>query len=554
MPRLLLVDDNPSIHKIAETLLIATDIELVCAASGAQALALIAKGTPFDVGMFDISMMGMDGWDLLAAVRAQEATSRMPVAMMAGVLDVVDPEKLRLAPIQGFLKKPVELRDLGDRVRHLLTMPVLPPVPEPVPEPIPEPEPEPEPVAEAAAEPEPEPDKFTTTPGFQLADHPNLEQRLQGIPEDLLILGPEDLYPGEPTVRTTEVPSTEAVEELAGLEEPLDLEELDLEGLRTLSGPEPSPEPIPVAEVPEEAPEDFLFQDSLAEPIPEPEPVAAEPIELEMQDTLDVTPEPEPQALAAEPALPVEAAPEDFDFQVTPDDLFPAAEAETEVRQAIASPAEETPAPEEVSTLEQPLEIPDFALGDADPVPVAEPAPAVDQAPEPVDLPDLYPGEPATAASLAQAAVDPDFLDWSEDSESLLTELTSAPAAFAEEPAAGVEEPADPQATGSMPLSDILDPTPTSLSLDELATEPGDESVPTLAALPAEPSPEPAPEAVPEPAPLPLVGADPLAALLADPVLMERLSKAVVARLGDQVLREIAWEVIPDLADRIQRN
>jgi hypothetical protein len=55
-----------------------------------------------------------------------------------------------------------------------------------------------------------------------------------------------------------------------------------------------------------------------------------------------------------------------------------------------------------------------------------------------------------------------------------------------------------------------------------------------------------------EEAPAALPGADPLAALLADPVLMDRLVQALVARMGDQVLREIAWEVMPDLADRLR--
>ncbi len=44
-----------------------------------------------------------------------------------------------------------------------------------------------------------------------------------------------------------------------------------------------------------------------------------------------------------------------------------------------------------------------------------------------------------------------------------------------------------------------------------------------------------------------------LQALLADPVLVDALVKAVVARMGDQVLREIAWEVMPDLAGRLHR-
>jgi CheY-like chemotaxis protein len=132
MPRLLLVDDNPSIHKIAETLLAASDVQLISCDSGAQAMALVNLGDRFDVALLDTSMLGMDGWTLLQQLREHKATAQMPVAMMAGVLDIVDPEKLRLAPIQGFLKKPVELRDLGDRVRRLMETPVPPPPPPPV--------------------------------------------------------------------------------------------------------------------------------------------------------------------------------------------------------------------------------------------------------------------------------------------------------------------------------------------------------------------------------------------------------------------------------------
>ena len=533
MPRLLLVDDNPSIHKIAETLLASTDIALACASSGAEALALVDKGEHFDVAMLDISMMGMDGWELLGALRKREPTARMPVAMMAGVLDVVDPDKVSRAPIQGFLKKPVELRDLADRVKHLLTLPVLPPAPEPVPEPV------------------PPPAAFATTPGFKLADHPGVLEHAPEVPDDLLILGPEDLFPGEPTIRTDEVPGMapeevpeEALGDLPGLDEPLDLEELDLDSLRGLTAP------------------------------PEPEPAfPVEPQASSLRDDL---------ARVADPA-------ELMDFTI---------QDELESMPAPAHPAEEPI---------QALEIPDFAPGDADGEPegAAEPAQAAVAGPTPQvaalaasmaefdDLPDLFPSgtEPPSDAAQAQAApVDPDFLDWSDDSESLLAELSSAPPPF--DP-----ELPDVGHTASEALVDILDPTPASLSLEVLEAEPpappvaevldatfletlevlSEDSLEELPALEA-PAPalaeaapalaEAAPASVFLPAPAPPeapvtpqppaaagpADLDPLAAILADPVLMDRLSKAVVARLGDQILREIAWEVIPDLAERIQRN
>ena len=112
MPRLLLVDDNPSIHRIAESLLANTEVVLVCASSAPEALDLLSRGERFDVALVDTSMPGMDGWGLLERLRALPETARMPIALMAGVLDPIDPARLGRSSIQGFLKKPIDLTTL----------------------------------------------------------------------------------------------------------------------------------------------------------------------------------------------------------------------------------------------------------------------------------------------------------------------------------------------------------------------------------------------------------------------------------------------------------
>lgn len=199
MPRLLLVDDNPSIHKIAETLLAATDIELVCLDSADAALRRVHAGEHFDVALLDTAMAGMDGWGLLTQLRELPATARMPIAMMAGVLDTVDPERIQRAPIQGFLKKPVELRELGDRIHRLLA--------EPVPAP---------------------PSAVDTIPAAPLDE-------LVAGDDDLLVLGPEDLL--LPDLEPSSAPAPLAVHD------DLELEELDLDSLRGLPDDLPAPGP-----------------------------------------------------------------------------------------------------------------------------------------------------------------------------------------------------------------------------------------------------------------------------------------------------------------------
>ncbi len=305
MPRLLLVDDNPSIHRIAESLLAPTDVELVCVDSAAEALDRIGRGERFDVALVDTAMPGMDGWTLLSRLRALEATAAMPIALMAGVLDPVDPSKLAKAPVQGFLKKPIELRELGDRVKALLATPVVPPaapspfstvpatpaadlvqranaaLPEYRPEPAPLPEPEPR--AGLMAPPMPAPE----------------------AEDDLLVLTPDDLWPEEaaPEVAAPGVP--EPLPEVH-----LELEELDLESLQDLGVEAGAPAAL---EAPEAFPDDTLVTLS----------------GLEELDLGPATPEAHP---AAEPALEeLELEPLDADLDLAPlEDLpvaFPAPEA-----------------------------------------------------------------------------------------------------------------------------------------------------------------------------------------------------------------------------------
>jgi CheY-like chemotaxis protein len=426
MPRLLLVDDNPSIHRIAESLLAPTDVELVCVDSAAEALDRIEKGERFDVALVDTAMPGMDGWTLLTRLRAMEATAHLPIALMAGVLDPVDPAKLAKAPIQGFLKKPIELRELGDRVKALLATPM---------------------------HPAPEPSMFATVPAtparelVRMAEAHLPEFRHEAAPEpapnpapapeaivaapeaedDLLVLTAEDLWPEEapvsPLAPQVEAPVAEVVPEVS-----LELEELDFDSLQELAVAAPPSPPDTQEPAPSETSEDILAPGPV-----EPEPVAFEPI-------------PEPSH------------------------------------------------PEPVEVLE-PFDPNAITFSDFE---------GLEPLAEPIDLPPLPVSEPQVAAS-AEAP-----------------QVASHPEPYA----SPLPEPVVPVLPE--PVGFALAPVPAAGGQAPAASGQG-------GALPAEQA-----QAV-------------LQALLADPVLVDALVKAVVARMGDQVIREIAWEVMPELAGRLQR-
>jgi CheY-like chemotaxis protein len=447
MPRLLLVDDNPSIHRIAESLLAPTDVELVCVDSAAEALDRFGRGEHFDVALVDTAMPGMDGWTLLARLREMEATAHLPIALMAGVLDPVDPVRLAKAPIQGFLKKPIELRELGDRVRALLATPVAPVPPT---------------ITPAAPTIAPEAPAFTAMPAPPAADLartaemampqfapevppvaaveplPPLdltsEPEPPGTEDDLLMLSAEDLWPEE---GLTEAPAG-SVEQPAVVttDVHLELEELDLDSLHGLASESIHAEPLPVAPM---------------SPMAESQPVPQEPPPVEA-------------------AIPVAEALAEESLSFT----------DLESLDELGSGIELPPLPEPAHAAEAPLGLPVAGLA---------------------------------AAGLAAAAIP------------LLEKPREAHAVPAEaRPAAPVPVPEPSVAAWAMPAA-----------------------VPQTELAPAAPGHV---DAAPGQAPL---TPGQIQALLADPLLMDALVKAVVARMGDQVVREIAWEVMPELAGRLQR-
>jgi CheY-like chemotaxis protein len=338
MPRLLLVDDNPSIHRIAESLLAPTDVELVCVDSAAEALDRIGRGERFDVALVDTAMPGMDGWTLLERFRTMEETLRMPIALMAGVLDPVDPAKLAKAPIQGFLKKPIELRELGDRVKTLLATPVVV---------------GPSPFSTVPATPakdllrraEASLPEFRPAPEEELAELLDASFALPAPEEeDLLVLTAEDLWPEEP-VAAAQVVSEATAPAPAPADVQLDLEELDLESLQDLGTEAPVPLPEPESE-----------PLTLPEPtwVPEPSPVDDDQLvtlsgleELETLPTQFTLPSP----LTVPATLPGE---EDFLASLPPASSFLGETGEVPAA-GFAAPAPLPEAPEAPALMEAPI-------------------------------------------------------------------------------------------------------------------------------------------------------------------------------------------------------
>lgn len=88
MPRVLIVDDDAPMREVISTALEAEGIETVCAAGGRAALAQLCRATAeadsYDAIVLDICMPGIDGWQVLEAVKSNPLWKDMTVIVMSG--------------------------------------------------------------------------------------------------------------------------------------------------------------------------------------------------------------------------------------------------------------------------------------------------------------------------------------------------------------------------------------------------------------------------------------------------------------------------------------
>jgi CheY-like chemotaxis protein len=119
--KILLVDDEPDIRKVATISLSRIgNFQVVEACSGAQALSLAASERP-DVILLDVMMPNMDGPTTFANLRADPATSAIPVIFMTAKAQMHEVAAIRALGAAGVIAKPFDPRTLPAEVTRLVS-------------------------------------------------------------------------------------------------------------------------------------------------------------------------------------------------------------------------------------------------------------------------------------------------------------------------------------------------------------------------------------------------------------------------------------------------
>ncbi len=122
------IDDIEEVGELVRVMLRHQDITVHHVRDGPSGLALIHEVLP-DLVMLDVMLPGMSGWEVHAAIRADEKLRTLPIIMLS-VLTAKPEQLLRFenSDIDLYVTKPFDARRLRKQVAQMLGVDLLWPV------------------------------------------------------------------------------------------------------------------------------------------------------------------------------------------------------------------------------------------------------------------------------------------------------------------------------------------------------------------------------------------------------------------------------------------
>lgn len=119
VPRILIVDDNPTNLKLASDVLSFDGYEILNASDASSAQEII-RNTPPDLILMDIALPDMDGLTLTRLLKADESTRHIVVVALTAFAMKGDDARAREAGCDGYITKPIDTRTLPNAVAGYL--------------------------------------------------------------------------------------------------------------------------------------------------------------------------------------------------------------------------------------------------------------------------------------------------------------------------------------------------------------------------------------------------------------------------------------------------
>jgi two-component system cell cycle response regulator DivK len=119
MKTILIVEDNEKNMKLARDILRAKGYATLEAVNGLDGVKLAHEHVP-DLVLMDIQLPDINGIEAFERIRGHAPTSKVPVVAFTASVTANDRSRIGDAGFDGFLGKPINLKEFLDTVRRML--------------------------------------------------------------------------------------------------------------------------------------------------------------------------------------------------------------------------------------------------------------------------------------------------------------------------------------------------------------------------------------------------------------------------------------------------
>jgi two-component system cell cycle response regulator DivK len=120
--RILVVEDNPLNLKLVRDVLQYAGYDVIEAQSGEEGVRA-AQADPPDLVLMDLQLPGIDGTETLRRLRQGSLGRDVPVVAVTAFAMAEDRERASLAGFDGFVEKPISVRELPGQIEAFLSGP-----------------------------------------------------------------------------------------------------------------------------------------------------------------------------------------------------------------------------------------------------------------------------------------------------------------------------------------------------------------------------------------------------------------------------------------------
>jgi CheY-like chemotaxis protein len=118
MKRILVIEDNPDNLLLVTMLLSPLKVQLRTALDGPSGI-VAAQAEPFDLILLDIQLPGMDGYQVVKALRAIPSLAGTPIMAITSYAMAGDRERALLEGFTEYIEKPINPDTFQDTIASL---------------------------------------------------------------------------------------------------------------------------------------------------------------------------------------------------------------------------------------------------------------------------------------------------------------------------------------------------------------------------------------------------------------------------------------------------